>query len=284
MSLLVTGANSYIAGYLSDVLDRTGIEYIASDRTDFEYTDIESIRSFFTGKDINAVIHLAGALQNDNFSDLFGVNIYGIYNLLMVCKEKGISHFTFASGNNVYADCSGKSLCETDPCQPDSKNRYAFSKYVGELLIRDVCERTGISFANVRIADVYGPKQKHGNLLKAIVRNIEQGQPLELYGKGTRVRDYVFVKDVAEGLAYISKNKLTGNLNLGTGVGTSVKQLLDIVNDLYSNTLTIEHREVTVEDCSSVVLNCDRLKQRGFYAKYSVIDGMTEILKGIKNE
>ena len=284
MKTLITGADGYIGGYLKRALSDNGIDFVVSEIDTFDYSDIDGMRAFFKDKDIGRVIHLAGVVQNDDNENLFKVNLYGIYNLLNVCAENNISHFTFASTNNVYDNTKPLPFAETSTRMPAPQNRYGFSKYAGELIIQDMCAVFGIKYANIRIADVYGPGQKHGNLLKAIVNNVNEGKPLSLYGKGVRTRDYIYVKDVADGLCFISKNELTGSINLGTGVGTSVKQLLDTVNDICGGGLVIEQVPANNEDTSSVILNCEKLRGLGFVPKYSVRDGMREILKGENNE
>lgn len=284
MKTLITGADGYIGGYLKKQFLKDNKDYVESNIDSFDYSDINSIRDFFKSKKIQKVIHLAGVLQNDSFDLLFKVNIYGLYNLLYVCAENNVSHFTFASGNNVYDRLSEKRLTEMDLCKPSFDNRYGFSKYVGELLIKDICSSTDMKYANVRIADVYGAGQKHGNLLKAIMGNAAKSEPLYLYGEGKRVRDYIYVKDVAEGLCYISSKEITGDINLGTGIGTSVKELINITNEICDSALEIKRISVENEDISSVVLDPKKLNDYGFFAKYTVKDGIKEILRGESNE
>lgn len=280
MNTLITGANGYIGGYLQAEMKARGLPYIGSSRNDFDYTDIESIRYFFSGKAIDTVIHLAGVMENGGSADLFDINLLGLYNLLRVCGECRVKRIVFASGNNVYGISQKTAFKETDTIMPDPSNKYGFSKYMGELLLKDFCSSNNIQYANVRIADVYGPDQKHGNLLKAIVGNSREGKPLTLYGKGVRTRDYTYVKDVAAGLAFIAQTDFCGEINLGTGIGTSVKQMLDTVNKICGNNLEIKNVSVDNEDDTCVVLAVERLNSLGFTAKYSVEDGMSEIIKG----
>jgi|GEM_PF-908038 len=283
MKTLITGASGYIGSYLIKEMHIRGSEYICSTRSDFDYTNYESIKRYFDTNKIDKVIHLASIMDNQNTSGLFEINILGLYNLLRVCGDNKISHFTFASGNNVYGLYQEKIYNELDYTQPDDKNLYGFSKYVGELVINDYCNNYGIKFANVRIADVYGPNQKHGNLMKAIVDNVKNENPLSLYGEGKRTRDYIYIKDVIDGLLFISENDLIGNYNLSTGVGTNVKKILETVNDIFSGDLKINEISVLNEDTSFVVLDNKKLLNEGFNIKYTLKDGLIEIFKEDKN-
>ena len=275
MKVLITGANGYIGKYVCDCMECCGIEYVRSGRKDFEYLDVASIRHFFKNKGITHVIHLASIVEG-SIDAVFEVNIEGLLNLLSVCAEEKISHFLFASSNTVYAQNTLDS--RTENICPEPQGAYPLSKYVGELMVADYMTKHNISYANVRIGDVFGPRQKYGNLLKAIINNIRLGKPLGLYGQGERTRDYIFIEDVAEGLVHICTKELQGNVNLATGKGTSVKELLDITNSLFENTLVINKVFVEKEDVSKVVLDVSKLRESGFEMKFTVEDGLRKIL------
>lgn len=280
MKLLLTGVSGYIGSHIyKSIINDKNIELIAANRESFDYNNVKSIENFFiNNKGITHIIHLAASVSN-NGEDLFEVNLLGLYKFLNIASKNNIKHFIFASTNNVYNSLHGEPICEKQPCEPDLNNKYGFSKYMGELLIKDFCQNRGILFSNVRIADVYGPNQKHGNLIKAIVENVRENKPLQIYGAGKRVRDYIYIQDVVDGLLYITKNELTGNYNLSTGIGTSVKEILDTVNNIFDNTLEIKKINVDNEDDSMVILDCKKLNSEGFIAKYSVEDGFRKILK-----
>jgi len=280
MKTLITGANGYIGKSLIQFMTEQNIQIVPATRKDFDYTDIDSIRCFFNNMSITKVIHLASVMDNQNTQGLFEINVLGLYNLLTVCCENKITHFTFASGNNVYGTKKDLPYEELDICEPDAKNLYGISKYVGELIIKEFCSNHKINYANVRIADIYGPQQKHGNLLKAIVGNAEEGKSLSLYGKGIRTRDYIYISDVVQGLMFISQNELQGEYNLATGVGTDVKHLLTLVNDILDQKLKIENIDVENEDESNVVLNPSKLANSGYSASINVTEGLKKIIKG----
>ena len=278
MKILLTGASGYIGQYIKKVLKDRSLAFVEGNRNSFDYENIDSIREFYADKSISHVIHLAGSVSNRDCAELFNINIRGLYNLLAVSSEYQIQHVTFVSGNNVYGQYKDSEYNETDICQPEFDNIYGLSKYTGELIVRDYCTNKKIGFAIVRVADVFGPDQKHGNLMKTIIKNLKQNQPLVLYGEGKRVRDYIHVNDVSEGLLYIATNHLLGTYNLGTGTGTSVKQILGIASGIYNDKVTIQHNDIENEDTSSVILSPVKLAKAGFVARYTIEHGMKEIL------
>ena len=278
MKLLVTGARGYVGRAVINELEQKNVPHYAADFEKFDLTDIESIRAYFAGKDITSVLHLAGAVETNQGDSLFDANIAGLYNLLLICAEAGVKYFAMASTNVVYgtdryADCK-----ETDGCKPDPLNRYAISKYVGELLVRDFCQMQGINWSCIRIGDIYGPNQKFGKLVKAVVTAAALGEPLAKYGNGTRTRDYIYIDDVAKGLVFILDKALTGSINLSTGIGTSVAQLIKMGKDFSDEQSPILHVEVEHEDTSYIVLDNSVLRNAGFSPKITIKDGLKKCI------
>jgi len=279
MPCLITGATGFVGRYLLSELKKQNIDFFAPGREDFDYTDIEAIRSYFAGKDITDVIHLSGAVDTNDMAKLYISNIVGLNMLLQICCENNVKHFTYASSNVVYGTCSKAAHTTEDHPFPDTKNLYAVSKYAGELIVSDYCNRHGIEYANVRIADVYGPEQKTGNLIKAIINNVKAKASLSVYGDGLRVRDYIYVTDVARGLCFISQKRIKGTVNLGSGKATSVKELLEIADEISGFRCGIKKVSVDQEDTSTIWLDVSTLKKLGFSAEVSIKEGLRKAIQ-----
>lgn len=278
MNYLITGAAGYVGSRLTDLFLSRGETVYAAARNDFDYSEIGPIREYFRGKDIDRVVHLAGAIENKAAGDYYQSNISGLYYLLRVCAENRVTHITFASGNNVYPTRSEQLHKEDEFGQPEPDNLYGISKYAGELIVRDFCTGSSIGYANVRIGDIYGPNQKYGNLLKSIVSSVRSGTPLKLYGQGIRTRDYIYITDVVDGLTTISCKELSGTYNLGTGQGTSVCQLVEIANELSGGICGIENVACVAEDTSCMILDVSKLEKAGFSTKVDIRDGMKKTI------
>lgn len=274
MKLLITGAKGYVGQALLRQLGQENILCYAADMGEFDLADLNSIRAFFIGKGITHVIHLAGAVETNDAVSLFNANIAGLYNLLLICAEENIQYFELASTNVVYGSGKEAACRETDSCRPDFQNLYAVSKYCGEAIAADFCARHGIAYTAVRIGDIYGPGQKVGKLIKAVVHGAAASEPLTLYGEGVRMRDYIYIDDVARGLLFICRSGLTGPINLATGVGTSVAQLVDIGVELSGGVCKVRHIEVEHEDISRIVLDVHTLRNAGFAAEISIKEGL----------
>lgn len=231
--------------------------------------------NFLKENNIKKIIHLGWSMSNEN-SAIYD-NIEAMSNLIKSCEEIQIEKFIFASTNNVYGTkIKNVPFLEEDRLSPDINNKYGISKYIGEKLAMYTLEK---KCCIIRIADVYGPGQNHGNLIKAIISNVENKENIKLYGKGERERDYIYIDDVIRGIEFIYENNLSGIYNLGTGEGTSVKKIVDIVLNLCQNRIGLDYIEVENEDTSKVVLNVEKLKKLGFNYSINIKEGLKKIIE-----
>ena len=224
---------------------------------------------------ITEVIHLGWSMENENKA--IYDNTEALINLIRACELVEVKKFIFASTNNVYGTSVDSCLfSENDIPKPDDANKYGISKYIGEKLINYTLKEKSCI---IRIADVYGSGQTHGNLIKAIISNVENKENLKLYGKGERERDYIYIDDVIRGIEFIYENNLTGTYNLGTGVGTNIKKIVDIVLKICQNMIGFDYVKVEKEDTSKVILNIEKLKKLGFYSNITIEEGLKKILR-----
>ena len=158
------------------------------------------------GTKIKNVPFLEEDRLSPDINNKYGISKYieALNNLLKASEEVQVEKIIFTSTNNVYGtELNGNSFSEEDKTNLDENNKYGISKYLGEELVKySMYEKACI----IRIADVYGPGQNHGNLIKAIISNVENKENIKLYGKGERERDYIYIDDVIRGIEFIYEN------------------------------------------------------------------------------
>ena len=278
MATLITGASGYVGSHLQAVLtEQERNNCLTPDLDEFELADAACVDRYFAEHSVDQVIHLAACLDSSAPASLFISNIEGMLNLLSASIKYNVSYFLFISGNNVYGANGDRKFIEGDKRNPLSGNRYGLSKYCGELMIADYLAQTNTRYGILRIADIYGPGQKTGALLKAITTNMKEGQPQRLYGVGDRTRDYIYIDDVAQGIAFAARKKLEGIYNLSTGVGTSVADLVHMAEEISSCKEPTIPVAVEKEDHSKVVLDNSKLKQAGFAPSVTIAEGLRRL-------
>lgn len=136
---------------------------------------------------------------------------------------------------NCGSDLTAAPTTETDPTQPASI--YAATKLAQEDLLRIASDALGIGYAILRLQNVYGEGQSLKNpytgILSIFSTKVRHGSELPLFEDGEETRDFVHVSDVAEALARaITINKSPNTvINVGSGVGTSVRKVAGLLSD-----------------------------------------------------
>ena len=284
MSLLITGGTGYIGKKLTQKLMEKYNPIYSVGIEELDLQNYEEVLDFLKKNKIRKIIHLGWKMENNNKA--IYDNIEALNNLLKASEEVQVEKIIFTSTNNVYGtELNGNNFSEEDKINLDENNKYGISKYLGEELVKySMNEKACI----IRIADVYGPNQNHGNLMKGIISNLENKKNIQLYGEGKRERDYIYIDDVIRGLEFIFENNLTGIFNLGTGVGTSVKRITDIVINICKNNginTGLDYVQVNKEDSSKVILNVEKLKNLGYCYNVTIEEGLRKIIeeRGIIN-
>jgi UDP-glucose 4-epimerase len=172
-------------------------------------------------------------------------NINGTVNILNALAESGIKHLVFSSSAAVYGEPKYLPIDENHPTNPE--NYYGFTKLEIERIMQWYDKIKGLSFAALRYFNaagydvknrIAGLEQNPLNLIPVVMEAaIGMRKEMQIYGDdydtpdGTCIRDYIHVSDPASAhaaaLDYISKNDKSLTINLGTGTGTSVKEIVE---------------------------------------------------------
>ena len=158
------------------------------------------------------------------------VNVLGALNLLHCCRRFGVARVIFASsGGALYGDTPVLPTPEDHPTRPASP--YGVAKLAVEHYLACWEALYGIKGLSLRYANVYGPRQNplgEAGVVAIFAHRLLRGEAAVINGDGRQTRDYVYVGDVAEAnLRALAEPMVTGAVNIGTGVETSVLELLE---------------------------------------------------------
>lgn len=155
------------------------------------------------------------------------VNLVGFLNLMEAGRRHGLRRVVFAStGGAIYGEQDAFPADESHPCRPLSP--YGVAKFSTESYLFFYRAQYGIEYAAMRYANVYGPRQDpHGEagVVAIFCGRLLAAQPVTIFGDGEQTRDYVFVGDVVRANVAAVAAAVSGAINVGTGVETSVNQL-----------------------------------------------------------
>jgi nucleoside-diphosphate-sugar epimerase len=225
-NIVVTGSTGYVGRNLLAAYGRSG----------FVPVGIESV--------FNAtIVHLAADVTSSRDALLTNIDID---TYVLDIANSNNNALIYASSNNVYPYALDCRVNETLRCH----DYYSTSKVTGELLIRDLAKTP---YLIIRIGDVFGLGQKHGNLFKAIEQSLMHGKQLALIGKGNKLRSYIHIKELVRMIMHLA-SKMRGRscenriLNLGYHDALWVYEILSTVSDLTSlEIVQIDQPERTAE-------------------------------------
>lgn len=263
--VLVTGGTGLIGRQIVDILYNVGtnikivsldkininsnIEYIYGDLTDFQFCkDIT--------KDVDYVFHIAGIkgsieVTKSKPASFFVPILMMNTNMLEACRINKIQKVVYTSSIGAYSDA--EIFKETENLEGQPMDMFpGWAKRMAELQIRAYNVQYNLkNFAVVRPCNVYGPGDNFDannamvipSLMYRILIHQELCQndhekakkdPVIIWGDGSAIRDFAYSRDVAEGiilaLYYGTHKSSSGFVNLGSGKGYTIKQLVETLN------------------------------------------------------
>jgi UDP-glucose 4-epimerase len=251
-----------------------GLRWIAGDTTD------DTVTEALVG--CHTVIHLAStstpATADRHIATDAQANIVASLQLFDRCIAAGVKRIVFiSSGGTVYGIPTIVPTPESAQTLPITA--YGVAKLAIEKYLEVYLRQRGLDYIVLRIANPYGPFQttrKQQGVIAAFLTQALRGSPLEIWGDGHTVRDYVYVADVAK--AVISALKYKGNqriFNIGSDVGLSIIDIIAAMETLFGRTLEKHFRAGRTVDVPVSILDCDLAeKELGWHADTSFSDGL----------
>jgi UDP-glucose 4-epimerase len=196
---------------------------------------------------VDGVFHLAALwlLQcHDYPRSAFDVNIRGTFNVIEAAIERKVKRVVYSSSASVYGDALEVPMTEEHPY--NNFTFYGATKIAGEHMFKALGARYGLGWAGLRYMNVYGPRQDYKGayiaVMMKILDRIEQGLPPVVYGDGSQQYDFIHVGDVARANVLAMRSEASGkNYNVGRGVGTSIRELTELLLRLTGSDLGIEY-------------------------------------------
>ncbi len=276
-SILLTGGAGYIGAATADALIAAGMRVVILDDLSSGHMDtIPNEASFKTGgygetdkmeellRDarIDVIVHCGAksiVAESDEHPDrYFANNVEGSLNLLNAACNVGVKRIVFSSSAAVYGAPTSSTINEATPLSP--VNTYGATKVAFELALRSFADAYEMQSVSLRYFNVAGStervRERHDpetHLLPRLIHAAESGEPFQIYGNdyatpdGSALRDYVHVADVAAAnlaaVNYLLRDGApTGHnaVNIGSGVGTSVKQAISAVERATKRTVNVQ--------------------------------------------
>jgi len=174
----------------------------------------------------------------------FDVNIKGTFNVIQAAIKHKVKRVVYSSSASVYGNAVELPMTEEHPY--NNFTFYGATKIAGEHMFKSLGDRYKLNWAGLRYMNVYGPRQDYKGayiaVMMKILDNIDKGIPPVVFGDGSQQYDFIYVGDVAKANVCAMQAETTGQCyNVGRGIGTSIKELSELLLRLTGSKLKIKY-------------------------------------------
>jgi len=209
-------------------------------------------------------------------------NIVGTYNVVEAAQAAGVKKLVYSSSASVYGDALFTPMTEDHPF--NNRTMYGATKIAGEQFLRAFHDQFGLDYASLRYMNVYGPRMDYkGTYVSVIMKvldKIDAGEPPVIFGDGSQAYDFVHVGDVARAnILALKSDANDASYNVGTGIQTSIKELVDTLLEITGSDLEPEYRPHERMFVTQRVA-CTELAERdlGFVAELPYREGLESVV------
>ncbi|MEW9920370.1 NAD-dependent epimerase/dehydratase family protein [Marimonas sp. MJW-29] len=295
MRAVVLGGNGFIGSHVVDALLANGHKVTVFDRAmeryrdplpgvDYmlgDFADKMALAEALNGKDV--VFHLVsttfpGTANLDPKADVTS-NLIGTLSMIETMTSLGIGRLVYlSSGGTVYGTAPSHPIPEDYPLNPI--NSYGIVKVAIEHYLEMFRVNHGLQPIAIRAANPFGPRQRHTGVqgvVATFMRKVRDGQPIEIWGDGCVVRDFLHVADLAALCVKAAQSDFCGAVNVGSGQGRSLLELIEALSDVSGQRIAPNFKPGRKIDVPYSVLDITRAsKVLGWKPATGFRDGLRE--------
>lgn len=248
--------------------------------------NVEVVEQIIANKRIDTVVHLVSTLipgsGYEDFKRELTDMVFPSIRIMEYCARFDIKFVYFSSGGTVYGNrTTMQPFVETDDMAPISY--YGWSKQMMEnsILFKNRTEK--LRYLIVRPSNPYGHGQNlygRQGLVAVAIGKILNGQPVEVWGDGSAIRDYIYIDDLAEIFFQLIDNDVTNEtVNIGSGRGYSVNDVLAFLKIISKVDFRIIYENARPMDVSNMVLDTTKMLGKVNISLTPMLDGISTFYK-----
>jgi UDP-glucose 4-epimerase len=278
---LVTGGAGFVGSTIVDALRGRGDGVVAlddlstGDRANLsadvtlriaDVSDARALREALKGETFDVIVHCASktkVVESMEKPDL--------YRRVIVDGTRNVAQFAEQSRAKILVNLStgGAIYGETPTCAPEDvplepPSNYGKFKAEAEQLVA----AANVPSITLRLANVYGPRQRRdleGGVVAIFLARWRGNEPLIVFGDGSAQRDYIHVDDVAQAVVSSFAGKWSGTYNIGSGVATSVNDLIAALTEILGPPAGITQAPERPAEVQRSCLNASKAKRDGLW-------------------
>ena len=230
---------------------------------------------------IDAAAKVGGILANDTYPYEFLMdNMLIQNNLIRSAHENDVPKFIFLGSSCIYPKFAPQPLKEeyllTDSLEPTNE-WYAIAKISGVKLIEAIRKEYGRDYVSLMPTNLYGPNDNFdlgsSHVLPAMMRKFHEAKlndnaPVELWGTGSPMREFLHVDDLAQAVLFALENEVTEHLyNVGTGNDLTIKELANWIQSIVGHKGDILWDSSKPNGTPRKLMDSSKLEKQGWSAK-----------------
>jgi len=304
--VLVVGGAGFIGSHVVDDLLKIGIskitvldnfsrglranlsEALISGRVRIFEGDIRDVKTCYQVMDgVDAVMLLAAIPLKDCEQDpqlALKVNIEGTLNIIEATIAHDVRRLIFSSSASVYGNALQTPMSEAHPFNNDTF--YGATKVAGEQMLRArAFAHPNLTWVALRYMNAYGPRQdyrgSYTTVIHSIIDRLEAGQAPRIFGDGSQRYDFVSVRDISRANILALNASINREvLNVGTGVATSILELVHVLMNLLDIHSDIEYVPTDFGNLVTDRVGDPRLANEllGFHTNFNLSSGLKQLI------
>lgn len=274
---LVIGGGGFIGSHLIELLIEQGHNVVSIQKHTSPFLNHLGVKCIYCDineinvinqhlKDVDWVFHLVHTTlpQTSNRDPIYDMqtNVVSTIALLDACVANKVKRVIFASsGGTVYGSSQNDFIDETHPTDPLCS--YGITKLMIEKYLELFRIQHGLDYRVLRIANPYGERQRVDRaqgVVTVFLYKMLCGEPIEIWGDGSVIRDYIYVKDVARAfyLAMQIEDSSEFIFNIGSGRGINLRKLVNKLQTHLGRKVEITWGEKRTVDVPRNLLSINR--------------------------
>ncbi|HVA59305.1 MAG TPA: NAD-dependent epimerase/dehydratase family protein [Mycobacteriales bacterium] len=285
--IVVTGGAGFIGRALARAFRDGGAEVTVADL--HAHPDLPSVPGDLTEPGAveravrpgtTGVVHTAArtsVLKSLQEPDLvYRTNVAMTAALLERCRALEVPRLIFTSTNAVVGAVDGELIDERSPLRP--RTPYGASKAAAEMLLAGYANGYGLAATSLRLTNVYGPGMTaKDSLVPRLMRAAASGSPIEIYGDGEQVRDFVHLDDVVVAVRLAWVQRVVGPILVGAGHSVSVNTMVDLCEQASGRAITRTGSPSRPGEMRQVVVDIGRARALGYRPSVDLAEGLAGV-------
>lgn len=304
-TVLITGVAGFIGSRLANFLISKGYKVYGIDNLSqglkehipdevvFSELDITLINnedlSYLKDIELDGIYHFAA---KNCISDCeidkkgtFESNFVGSINFFNACKKLKYRNFIYAESSAVY---EGVEELPSKENKISPQSAYAYAKYSSGIAMKMLAEKNDINYYGLRYFNVYGPNQDFRRTIPPVMSAFIINRLLDvtpnIYGDGSKRRDFIFVDDVSNFHSMIAEGKISpGTYNLGYGKNYSINEIMKLIDSQLDMAKDINYLPNKDFEAEENLADISLANSQGWQPSYNIEDGLQIMIKDIRD-